>query len=134
MQYVSGARLLTLGVFECDIAQHRSAAVLCMLFQIRHNPLHPLYGTQSVHYVPERVTRGALVAHRYTYESPRCRTSLYGRTFSLISVSLYNELAAMYSMVWHWRISRACIILLYRPKLLSPFLSSNVFPFSSFFL
>ena len=45
-------------------------------------------------YVPVRVTRGALVAHRYTYALPRCRTSQCRRTFvPLLSVSLWNDLA-----------------------------------------
>ena len=30
----------------------------------------------------------ALVAHRYTYVPPCCRTSQYGRTFVLLAVSL----------------------------------------------
>ena len=45
---VSGARFLTVGVFECDIAHCRSVAVLCiyvyMLYKIRCNPMHPLNG------------------------------------------------------------------------------------------
>ena len=64
---VSGARFLTGGVFECDISHRRSVAVLCMLYKIRCNPVHPLNGALSGPYVPARVTRGALVAHRYTY-------------------------------------------------------------------
>ena len=73
---VSGARFLTAwGVFECDIAHRRSVAVLCMLYKIRCNPVHPLNGALPLPYVPVRVTRGALVAHRYTYAPPRCRTS-----------------------------------------------------------
>ena len=44
-------------------------------------------------YVPVRVTRGALVAHRYTYAPPLCRTSQYLRTFVALSVSLWNHLA-----------------------------------------
>ena len=36
---VSGARFLTGGVFECDIAHRRSVAVLCMLYKIRCNPM-----------------------------------------------------------------------------------------------
>ena len=44
-------------------------------------------------YVPVRVTRGALVAHRYTYAPPRCRTSQYRRTFVHLPVSLWNDLA-----------------------------------------
>ena len=44
-------------------------------------------------HVPVRVTRGALVTHRYTYAPPRCRASQYFRTFILLSVSLWNDLA-----------------------------------------
>ena len=63
---VSGARFLTGGMFECDIAHRRSVAVLCMLYKIRCNPMHPLNDEQPGPYVPARVTRGALVAHPYT--------------------------------------------------------------------
>ena len=41
---VSGARFLTVGVFECDIAHRRSVAVLCMRYKIRCNLMHPLNG------------------------------------------------------------------------------------------
>ena len=44
-------------------------------------------------YEPVRVTRGAVVVQRYTYTSPLCRTSQYGRTFILLAVSLWNDLA-----------------------------------------
>ena len=37
--------------------------------------------------------RCALVAHRYTYAPPRCRTLQYSRTFIPFSVSLWNDLA-----------------------------------------
>ena len=90
---VSGARFLTVGMFECDIAHRRSVAVLCMLYKIRCNPMHPLNDAVPGPYVPVRVTRGALVAHRYTYAPPRCRTSQYRRTFVSLSVSLWNDLA-----------------------------------------
>ena len=46
----SGARFLTGGEFECDIAHHRSVAVLCMLCKIRCNPMHPL--NDALPYVP----------------------------------------------------------------------------------
>ena len=76
---VSGARFLTRGVFERDIAYRRSVAVLCMLYKIICNPMHPLNGAPVVYApgpcVPARVTRGALVAYRYPYAPPRCRTS-----------------------------------------------------------
>ena len=87
------ARFLTGSVFECDIVHRRSVAVLCMLYKIRCNPVHPLNGALPGPYVPVRVTRGALVAHRYTYALPRCRTSHYSRTFIPFSVSLWNDLA-----------------------------------------
>ena len=72
---VSGARFLTVGVFECDIAHRRSVAVLCMRYKIRCNLMHPLNGALPGLYVPVRVPLGALVAHRYTYALHRCRTS-----------------------------------------------------------
>ena len=49
--------------------------------------MHPL----PVPYVPVRVTRGALVAHRFTYAPPRCRTSQYCKTFVPLSGLLWNE-------------------------------------------
>ena len=60
---VSDAQFLTGGVFEYDISHHQSVAVLCMLYNIRCNLMHPLYGALPGPYVPVRVTRGALVAH-----------------------------------------------------------------------
>ena len=56
---VIGASFLTGCMFECDLAHRRFVAVLCMLYKIRCNPLHPLYGALPVPYVPVRVTRGA---------------------------------------------------------------------------
>ena len=90
---VSGAQFLTGGVFECDIPYCRSVAVLCMLYKIRCNPVHPLNGALPGRYVPVWVTRGALVAHQYTYAPPRCRTLQYSRTFIPFLVSLWNDLA-----------------------------------------
>ena len=57
--------------------------------------MHPLNGALPGPSVPVRVTRGALVAHRYTkfYTPPCCRTSQYSRTFIPLSVSIYNDLA-----------------------------------------
>ena len=89
---VSGARFLTGGVFECDNANRRSVGVLCMLYKIRCNPVHPLNGVLPGPYVPVWVTRDAVVAHRYTYAPPRCRTSQYSRSFIPLSVSLWNAL------------------------------------------
>ena len=90
---VSGARFLTGGVFECDVAHCRSVAVLCIHYKIRCKAMHPLNGALPGPYVPVRVTRCALVTHRYTYSPPRCRTSQYSRTFISLSVSMWNFLA-----------------------------------------
>ena len=90
---VSGARFLAGGVFERDISHHLSVAVLCMLYKIWCNPVHPLDGVLPGPYVPVRVTRGVLVAYRYTYAPPRCRTLQYSRTFIPFSVSLWKDLA-----------------------------------------
>ena len=90
---VSGARFLTGGVFKCDISHRRSEAVLCMLHKIRCNPVHPRNGALPGPCVPARVTRGALVAHRYTYAPNRLRTLQYSRTFIPFSLSLWNDRA-----------------------------------------
>ena len=89
---VSGACFLAGGVLNCDLSHHRSVAVLCMLYKIRCNQMHPLCGALPVPYVPARVTRGALIAHQYTFAPPSCRTSQYHRTFIPLSVSLWNDL------------------------------------------
>ena len=89
---VSGARFLTEGVFEYDVAHRRYVAALCMLYKIRCNPVHPLNDALPGPYVPVRVTRGALVAHRYMYAPPRYRTSQYCKTFFPLSVSHWNDL------------------------------------------
>ena len=85
---VSGARFLTGGVLIVDPWY----SCVCF-FNIRCNPLHPLNGALPGPYVPAKVTRSALVAHRYTYTPPRCRTLQYSRTFILFLVSLWNNLA-----------------------------------------
>ena len=89
---VISACYLAGGVLNCNLSHRRSVAVLCMLYKIRCNPKHPLCGTLPVPYVPVRVTRCALIAHRYSYAPPRCRTSQYRTTFIPLSVSLWNDL------------------------------------------
>ena len=89
---VSGACFLAGGVLNCNLSHRRSVALLCMLYKIRCNLMHPLCGALPVPHVPVRVTRGALIAHRYTYSNPRCRTSQYRMTFIHLSVSLWNDL------------------------------------------
>ena len=93
---VSGARFLTGGVFECDISHRRSVAVLCMLYNIRCNPVHNLNGALPRPYVP--VTRGlhaelwshiGTLMHRLAVEP--CSTAC--RTFIPFSVSFWNHFA-----------------------------------------
>ena len=64
---VSSACFLTVGVLECDLTHRRYVAVLCILYKIRCKPMHPICGGLPAPCVPVWVTRGALVAHRYSY-------------------------------------------------------------------
>ena len=129
---VSGACFLAGGVFNCDLSHRRSVAVLSMLYKVRCNQKHPLCGALPVPYVPDRVTRGALIAHRYTFAPPRCRTSQYRRTFIPLSVSLWNYLVDPVfddlGLAGFKSRSNASLLAL----LLSPFLSLTIFTFSSF--
>ena len=132
---VSGALFLTGGVFECDIAHRWSVAVLCVLYKIMCNPMHLLNDALPGPYVSVRVTRGAMVAHRYTCAPPRCRTSQYHRTIVHLSVSLWNDLAdPLFDGVGLAGFkSRANAF--YWPKLLYPYYSLLLFfPFSSSYL
>ena len=120
------------GVLNCNLSHRRSVAVVCMLYKIRCNPKHPLCGALPVPYVPVRVTRGALIAHRQTYAHPRCRTSQFRRTFILLSVSLWNFLVdPLFDGVGLAGFKSRCNVFLLA-QLLSPFLSSTIFPFSYF--
>ena len=89
-EFVRSAGFLAGGVLECNLAHRQSVAELCMLFKIRSNPMHPLSGALPLPYLPVRVTRGALVAHRHLFMPPHCRTSQYRRSFVPLSVSLWN--------------------------------------------
>ena len=64
-----------------------------MLFKIKSNPMHTLSSALPLLYVPARVTRGALVAHRHSFAPPHCRTSQHPRTFVTVSVSHWNDLS-----------------------------------------
>ena len=88
---VSGTRFLTWGMFECINVHRRSVTVLCMPYKIRCNPVYPLNDALPGPYVPVRLTRCALVAHRYTYAPPGCWTSQCRRTFISLSLSLCME-------------------------------------------
>ena len=132
---VSGARFITGGVFECDISHRRSVAVLCMLYKIRCNPVHPLNGALFGPYVPVRLHAvlwshiGTLV-HRLAAEPCSTAELLFSSRCPSGTILL-----TPYLMVWDWRVSRAGPMLLCWPKLLYPYYSLLLFfPFSSFCL
>ena len=121
---VIGACFLAGGVLSCDLS-HRlwQCFVCCTRSGVTRSTL---CGALPVPYVPVRVTRGDLISHRYTFAPPRCRTSKYRRTFISLSVSLWNDLVdPVYDGV-----GRSNAFLL--AYLLSLFLSSTIFRFSSF--
>ena len=120
---VSGARFLTVGVFDRVWHAHRrSVAVMCKLYKIRCKQMHPLNDALPGPYVPVRATCGALVAHRYTYAPPRCKTSEYRRSFIPLSVSLWDDLAdPVFDGMG--RAGRAGPMPFYWPKLLNPYYS-----------
>ena len=84
---VSSALFVTGGVFVTLLIVDLLYAVLCILYKIRCNPMYPDNDLLPAPNVPVWVTRGAVVAHRYTYATPRCRTSQYRRTLVSLSVS-----------------------------------------------
>ena len=121
-------------MFECGLAHRRSVAVLCMLYKIRCNPIHPLRGALPVPYVTVRVTRGSVIAHRFNYAPPSFRTSQYRLTFIPLLLSLWNDLSyPVFDGVGLAGFkSRANAFLL--AMLFAHFLSPAVFTFSSFIL
>ena len=103
---VSGASLLTEGVFECNIAHRRSVEVLCILHKMGCNPIYPLFCALHALYVPMWVTRGALVEYV-------CPPNAYIRllavdtrsTAGLLFPSQYLSgtiLPTLCSIVWDW--------------------------------
>ena len=56
--------------------------------KIRCNPVHPLNGALLGLYVPARVTRVALVAHRYTYAVSLQNLAVQQDFYSLFGVPL----------------------------------------------
>ena len=93
--------------------------------------MHSIYDALPVPNMPVRVTRGALVSHRYTQAAPCYRTLQYRRT---LSMSLWNDFS---EPVFHgvglagFKVGP---MFFYWHKLLARFLSSTVSPFSSFSL
>ena len=106
---VCGARFLTCGVFECDIAHHRSVAVLCMLYlyKIRCNPMHPLTVL-----CPDHMCQCGLYVVSWSHICilMRCLTAEPRTTAWLLFLSQCQSGAILltpYLMVWDWRVSSA---------------------------
>ena len=121
---VSGARFLTGVVFECDIAHRRTVAVLCMLYKIKCNPVHPLNGALPWPCVPVRVTHGALgtLMRRLAAEARSIARLLFPCQYPSGTILLTT-----YSIVWNWRVSRAGPMFFYWPKLLYPYYNLLLF-------
>ena len=85
---VSGAGFLTGGVFVCNVAHRQSLAVLCVLYEIRCNPMKPpLLATYAACASASNSRRyGRSVVHL-------CDSSQHHKTFIRLSVSLWNDLA-----------------------------------------
>ena len=131
-QCLSGARFLTGGVFECDIAHRRLIAVLCLLYKIRCNPMHPLNDALPGPYVPVWLHAVPLlhigILMRCLAAEPRSTAGLLFPTQCPSGTILLTA----YSMVWDCRVSRARPMFFYWPKLLYPYYGLLLFfPFSS---
>ena len=118
---VSGARFLTEGVFECDIAHRRSVAVLCIFIRsgvTRCTLLMVLYLNHmcqcGLH--PVLWSHIGTLLHRLA-EEPRSTAGLLFPSRCPSGTILLTP----YSMVWDWRVSGAGPILFYWPKLLYPY-------------
>ena len=131
---VSGAWFLTGGdlsvsLFIVDLWQYcvfciRSGVIQCTLLMVLYLNCMCQCGLHAV---------CTLVAHQYTYAPPHCRTSQNCRTFIPLSVSFWNDLLTLYSIVWDWQVSRVGPMLSCWPKRLYPYKSLLQFLFFSSF-
>ena len=105
------------GILECNLAHSRSAAVLCMLFKMKSNPMHPQSGALILPYLSARVlvlwlligTRLRLLAvEPLSTMEPLCPSQYQSGTILVI----------LYLMVWDWRVLRAEPMLSCWPNLL----------------
>ena len=89
-QFCQWCQFCNWGVFECDVAHRRSVAVLCMLYKIRCNQMHPRYDALPAPYVPVRVTLAVLLSH-------------IGILETIVFYSLSLSLLSVYRLVlWGW--------------------------------
>ena len=93
---VCRASFLTGGMFECDLAHHRSVAIL---YKIGCNPMLPLYGALPLAYVSVRVTRGAVIAHRYP-NSPLTTRFLFPCQYLCGTILVTQDGVGLVTGVW----------------------------------
>ena len=103
---ISGARFLTGGVFECAISHRRSVAVLCILYKIRCDPVHPLNGAlPGLDRMCQRGLHAVLWLHigtlMHSLAAEPCSTAGLLFPFRCPSGTI---LLAPFSMVWNWRV------------------------------
>ena len=80
------------------------------------------------------VILGGLVSHLHILMRPLAAKLSSTTGFLLPSQCLWGTiLVTLYSMLWDWQVLRTGLMFFYWPKLLDPFLSCTVFPFSAFF-
>ena len=63
-----------------------------MLYKIGCSQMHPIYVARPEPYVPLRVSRGAVIAHRFTYAASSLQTSQYRMTFIALSAFQWKDL------------------------------------------
>ena len=104
---VSGARFLTGGVFECDIAHRRFVPILCMMFKIwctRCTFLLVLHLDRTCQCGLHAVLWSHIgILMRLLAVEPRSSA----RAFIPLSCPSGTILLTPYSMVWDWQVSRA---------------------------
>ena len=85
-----------------------------MLYEIRCDPINPLYGAVHDTYTvlaSAGYARCFGCTHRYAHAPPRSNTSQYRMIFIPLYSMVYSNTIRwcipLYSMVWDWRVSRA---------------------------
>ena len=79
-------------VVPCNLNNRRSVAGLCMLYKVRGRVSHPLIACLPAPYRRERLARRAEALNEFAFESVRCRTNQYSRSFIPAFVDKWNSL------------------------------------------
>ena len=118
---VSGASFLTKCVLECDIAYHRSMAVLCKMYKIRCTRCALFIVLYRCHMWQCGIVQASLSGTLHTddlWSHIGTPIPLLAagppRTEELLLTSQYPRVsiwATIYSMVWDWRIPGQCFFI-----------------------